>query len=82
MQLPLLAMTAVVMVCLLFFRRMPTITRTQIRVAGAAFVAGNLIAGRPGPLSVFDYIALTVSGMALVFLLEAAKRRWGTPRLF
>lgn len=80
MQLFVLWMLVVGTVCVVLWRRVAAITRTQIIMASVAFVAGILIAAPP-PVGVLDYVGLTIAAVALTFLLEVVKRRRGTPRI-
>ena len=66
--------------CVVLWRRVPTVTRPQIIVASVAFVAGIGMAAPPGLAGWLDYIGLTIAIVALTFLMEVLKRR-GMPRI-
>ena len=66
--------------CVVLWRRVPTVTRPQMIVASVAFVAGIGMAAPPGPTHLWDYIGMTMAVVALTFLMEVLKRR-GMPRI-
>lgn len=67
-------------VCVLLWRRVAAITRSQIIAAGVLFIAGIGMAARPGPTDWLDYIGMMIAVVTITFLTEVLKRR-GTPRI-
>jgi hypothetical protein len=64
----------------LLMRRFPSVSKTQIFCAIAAWIGGVLIAGRPGGSQFWHYTGMTIAVITGTFLLFILLRRWDTPR--